>query len=110
MAAKQEFGLDLAQIAETWRHGSVVRSWLLDLAAAALQEDPNLKGVQAYVEDSGEGRWTVQESVDLGVPVPVITLALQQRFRSRQDQPLGAKLLSALRHQFGGHALRRLEQ
>jgi 6-phosphogluconate dehydrogenase len=110
MAAKQEFSLDLAQIAETWRHGSVVRSWLLDLAAAALREDPKLEGIQAYVEDSGEGRWTVQESVDLGVPAPVITLSLQQRFRSRQDQPLGVKLLAALRHQFGGHAVRRLEQ
>ena len=107
LAAKEEFGLDLAAVAETWRHGSVVRSWLLDLAAAALKEDPALEGLQAYVDDSGEGRWTVQESVDLAVPVPAITAALQQRFRSRQDGPLGARLLAALRQQFGGHAVRR---
>jgi 6-phosphogluconate dehydrogenase len=105
MEAKKEFGLDLHQIAETWRYGSVVRSWLLDLAAAALAEDPSLESLQAYVEDSGEGRWTVQESVELAVPAPVITLSLQQRFRSRQDQPFGAKLLAALRNQFGGHAV-----
>ena len=107
LAAKEEFDLDLAAIAETWRHGAVVRSWLLDLAAAALKEDPGLESLQAFVEDSGEGRWTVQESVDLAVPVPAITAALQQRFRSRQEGPLGAKLLAALRQQFGGHAVRR---
>ena len=106
MEAKKEFDLDLAQIAETWRHGSVVRSWLLDLALAALEEDPNLESLQAHVDDSGEGRWTVQEAVDLAVPAPVITLALQQRFRSRQDQPFGGRLLAALRNQFGGHAVR----
>jgi 6-phosphogluconate dehydrogenase len=109
MEAKKEFALDLSQIAETWRYGSVVRSWLLDLAAAALAEDPGLESLQAYVEDSGEGRWTVQESVELAVPAPVITLSLQQRFRSRQDQPFGARLLAALRNQFGGHAVRRSE-
>ena len=109
MEAKKEFSLDLAQIAETWRFGSVVRSWLLDLAADALNEDPKLEGLQAYVDDSGEGRWTVKESIDLAVPAPVITLALQQRFRSRQDQPFGAKLLAALRNQFGGHAVKRVE-
>ena len=107
LAAKEEFDLDLAAIAETWRHGAVVRSWLLDLTAAALKEDPGLESLQAFVEDSGEGRWTVQESVDLAVPIPAITAALQQRFRSRQDGPLGAKLLAALRQQFGGHAVRR---
>lgn len=107
LEAKKEFDLDLAQIAETWRYGSVVRSWLLDLAAAALREDPKLESLQAYVEDSGEGRWTVQESVDLAVPAPVITLSLQARFRSRQEQPLSAKLLAALRQQFGGHAVRK---
>ena len=107
LAAKEEFDLDLAAIAETWRHGAVVRSWLLDLAAAALKEDPGLESLQAFVEDSGEGRWTVQESVDLAVPIPAITAALQQRFRSRQEGPLGAKLLAALRQQFGGHAVRR---
>ena len=107
MQAKSEFQLDLAEIAETWRYGSVVRSWLLDLAASALKEDPNLESLQAYVDDSGEGRWTVQESVDLAVPAPVITAALQQRFRSRQEQPFGARLLAALRNQFGGHAVRK---
>ena len=107
MAAKEEFDLDLTQIANTWRHGSVVRSWLLDLVVSALEEDPSLSDLQAYVEDSGEGRWTVQESVDLAVPAPVITLSLLQRFRSRQAQPFGAKLLAALRNQFGGHPVRR---
>ena len=107
LAAKDEFNLDIAAVAETWRHGSVVRSWLLELAATALKEDPGLGTLDAFVEDSGEGRWTVQESVDLAVPIPAITAALQQRFRSRQDGPLGAKLLAALRQQFGGHAVRR---
>lgn len=107
MRAKEEFGIDLARTAEIWRHGSVVRSWLLDLAAAALHEDPGLESLQAYVDDSGEGRWTVQESIDLGVPVPVITQALQARFRSRQEQPFGVKLLAAMRQQFGGHAVRK---
>ena len=109
MEAKKEFGLDLRQIAETWRFGSVVRSWLLDLAVLALNEDPNLESLQAYVDDSGEGRWTVQESIDLAVPAPVITLSLQQRFRSRQVQPYGARMLAALRQQFGGHAVRDAE-
>ena len=79
------------------------------MTVAALEQDPGLENLDAYVEDSGEGRWTVQESVDLAVPLPAITLALQQRFRSRQSQPLGAKLLAALRNQFGGHAVRRAE-
>ena len=107
LAAKEEFDLDLSAVAETWLHGSVVRSWLLELTAAALRDDPGLESLQAFVEDSGEGRWTVQESVDLAVPIPAISAALQQRFRSRQDGPLGAKLLAALRQQFGGHAVRR---
>ncbi len=107
MRAKGDFDLDLAQIAQIWRYGSVVRSWLLDLTAAALRENPTLDDLQAYVEDSGEGRWTVQESIDLGVPVPVIALSLQARFRSRQEQPFSAKLLAALRNQFGGHAVRK---
>ena len=107
MAAKEEFDLDLTRIADTWRHGSVVRSWLLDLVVSALEDDPSLSDLEAYVEDSGEGRWTVQESVDLAVPAPVITLSLLQRFRSRQAQPFGAKLLAALRNQFGGHPVRR---
>ena len=106
MQAKTEFELDLAQISEVWRQGSVVRSWLLDLAAAALAESPDLGELHAYVDDSGEGRWTVQESVELGVPLPVIALSLQARFRSRQDDPLGGRLLAALRNQFGGHAVR----
>jgi 6-phosphogluconate dehydrogenase len=106
MEAKKEFDLDLHQISEVWRFGSVVRSWLLDLAADALDEDPKLEKLEAYVDDSGEGRWTVQESIDLAVPAPVITTALQARFRSRQTQPFGARLLSALRNQFGGHAVR----
>lgn len=107
MQAKREFGLDLHGIAQIWRYGSVVRSWLLDLAAAALQDDPQLDRLEAYVDDSGEGRWTVQESIDLAVSIPVITQALQVRFRSRQPQPFGIKLLSALREQFGGHSIKR---
>jgi 6-phosphogluconate dehydrogenase len=109
MQAKREFNLDLPQIAEIWRYGSVVRSWLLDLAAAALKEDPKLESIQPYVEDSGEGRWTVQESIDLAVPAPVMALSLQARFRSRQEQPFGAKLLAALRQQFGGHRVKKAE-
>ena len=109
MKAKSNFELDLAQVSQIWRHGSVVRSWLLDLTAAALEEDPGLETIQAYVEDSGEGRWTVQEGVELSVPTPVISLALQARFRSRQEQPFGARLLAAMRNQFGGHAVRRAE-
>ena len=105
--AKKEFEVDLAQVSEIWRYGSVVRSWLLDLAAAAFQEDPNLENIQAFVEDSGEGRWTVQESLELAVPLPVITQSLQVRFRSRQEQPLGSRLLAALRNQFGGHAVKK---
>jgi 6-phosphogluconate dehydrogenase len=106
MQAKREFGLDMHAVAEIWRHGSVVRSWLLDLAAAALREDPKLEALEAYVEDTGEGRWTVQESIELAVPAPVITQSLQARFRSRQESPFGARLLAALRGQFGGHAVR----
>ena len=107
LQAKQaDFDLDLTAIAQTWQHGSVVRSWLLDLAVRALEEDPGLDSLAAYVDDSGEGRWTVNESVELAVPTPAITAALYQRFRSRQDEPFGARLLAALRNQFGGHAIR----
>jgi 6-phosphogluconate dehydrogenase len=106
MQAKQEFNIDLHQVSEVWRSGSVVRSWLLDLAARALEEDPKLEKLQSYVDDSGEGRWTVQESIELAVPAPVISSALQARFRSRQDQPFGGRLLAALRNQFGGHAVK----
>ena len=109
MRAKDELNLDVAQIAEIWRYGSVVRSWLLDLTASALQEDRDLGSLEAYVEDSGEGRWTVQESIDLGVPIPVIALSLQARFRSRQENPFGPRLLAAMRNQFGGHAVKRAE-
>ncbi len=107
MEAKKEFNLDLVKIAEIWRYGSVVRSWLLDLTAAALREDPRLEGTQAYVEDSGEGRWAIQESIELAVPMPVIALSLQARFRSRQNQPFGARLLATMRYRFGGHAVRK---
>ena len=111
LEAKQaEFGLDLPEIARTWQYGSVVRSWLLDLAVSALEEDPNLESLAAYVDDSGEGRWTVNESVELAVPTPAITAALYQRFRSRQEEPFGARLLAALRNQFGGHAVREAGQ
>ena len=108
MSAKEEFDLDLAQIGEIWRYGSVVRSWLLDLAVASLKADPKLETLDAYVEDSGEGRWTVQEAVDLAVPLPVISLAMQMRFRSRQEQPFAARMLAALRQQFGGHAVKKV--
>ncbi len=105
-ARQDDFGLDLPAIARTWQHGSVVRSWLLDLTVRALEADPDLESLAAYVEDSGEGRWTVNESVELAVPTPAITAALYQRFRSRQEEPFGARLLAALRNQFGGHAVR----
>ncbi len=107
LKAKEQFGLDVAQISELWRHGSVVRSWLLDLTAAALDEDADLSDIEPWVEDSGEGRWTVEESVELAVPLPVISMALQARFRSRQEAAFGFRLLAAMRNQFGGHAVRR---
>jgi len=100
------YGLDLPRIASLWRNGSVVRSWLLDLAAEALREDPKLDRVKDYVEDSGEGRWTVMESVERAVPAPVLTLALQARFRSRQEASFAGKLLAALRNKFGGHPVK----
>lgn len=101
-----EFDLDLTAIAELWRHGSVVRSWLLDLLARALQENPNLDGIKGYVEDSGEGRWTVQQGIDTAVPLYVIAAALFARFDSRRDESFAAKVDAALRNQFGGHAVR----
>jgi 6-phosphogluconate dehydrogenase len=109
LRAKREFDLDLHQIAELWRYGSVVRSWLLDLTADALAEDSELSDLRGWVADSGEGRWTVFESIDLDVPAPVITLALQMRFVSRQDESYAAKLLAAMRNQFGGHAVKKVE-
>jgi 6-phosphogluconate dehydrogenase len=110
MKAKSEFDLDLHQVAEIWRYGSVVRSWLLDLTSAALAEDEDLQGVKAWVQDSGEGRWTVFEAIDLNVSAPVITASLQRRLRSRDEQPFADKLLAALRNQFGGHAVRQAEE
>ena len=107
MRAKEIFQLDVAQISELWKHGSVVRSWLLDLTADALDEDADLADIEPWVEDSGEGRWTVEESVELAVPLPVISMALQARFRSRQADAFGFKMLAAMRNQFGGHAIRR---
>jgi 6-phosphogluconate dehydrogenase len=105
MRARQELELDLAAIAEVWRHGSVVRSWLLDLTAAVLARDPDLAGVAPHVADSGEGRWTVAEAIDLDVPAPVITLSLIQRLRSRDTESFGDRLLAAMRREFGGHAI-----
>ncbi len=107
MHHKEEFKLDLRQIAEIWRYGSVVRSWLLDLTANALAQNPDLRGIAAYVPDSGEGRWTVIEALEQACAIPVITMALERRFRSRETEPFGDRLLAALREQFGGHAVRR---
>ncbi len=107
MQRKEAFHLDLHQIAEMWRSGSVVRSWLLDLTARALAENPHLEGIAAFVTDSGEGRWTVLESLELETSIPVITLALEQRFRSREENSFGDRLLAAMRQQFGGHAVKR---
>jgi len=106
MRHKEELGLDLAQVAEIWRHGSVVRSWLLDLTARALGENPTMDGVAPYVVDSGEGRWTVAEAIALDVAAPVITLSLLERLRSRDAEGYSDRLLAAMRHQFGGHAIR----
>lgn len=107
MKTKQDFDLDLHQIAEIWRYGSVVRSWLLDLTANALAVDQELSDIQAWVADSGEGRWTVAEAIDLDVPAPVITLSLLMRFVSRQEDSYAARMLAAMRQQFGGHAVKR---
>jgi 6-phosphogluconate dehydrogenase len=106
MHAKKDFELDLEQVAQIWRYGSVVRSWLLDLTADALSKDQDLASIQGWVADSGEGRWTVAEAIDLDVPAPIITLSLQQRFISRQAESYAAKLLAAMRNEFGGHEVR----
>jgi len=100
------YDLDLHAIAEVWRHGSVVRSWLLDLLAGALEKDPELGSVRGYVEDSGEGRWTVLTAIDQDVPAPITALSLFARFASRQDESFAAKVIAALRGEFGGHAVR----
>ena len=105
--AKKEFNLDLAQVSEIWRYGSVVRSWLLDLTAGVLKQDATLEDLEAYVPDSGEGRWTVAEAIDLDVAAPIITLSLERRIRSRQAAPFSDKLLSAMRNAFGGHAVKK---
>jgi 6-phosphogluconate dehydrogenase len=105
MDHKTDFGLDLHQIAEIWRSGSVVRSWLLDLTANVLAENPDLEGIAAHVPDSGEGRWTVVEAIELNCSIPVITMALERRFRSREGNPYADRLLAAMRNQFGGHAI-----
>jgi 6-phosphogluconate dehydrogenase len=104
---KEEFNLDLAEISRIWLHGSVVRSWLLDLIHDALQDDQQLEKIAAFVPDSGEGRWTVVEAIDLNVSAPVITTALQERFRSRDDNAYADKLLSVMRNQFGGHKIKK---
>jgi len=109
MKAKKDFGLDLAQIAHIWQKGSVVRSWLLDLTALALDQDSELSDIKGWVADSGEGRWTVAEAMDLDVPAPIITLSLQARFVSRQSESFAAKMLAAMRNQFGGHAVKKAE-
>jgi len=104
---KSEFDLDLTQVAHVWQHGSVVRSWLLDLTAAALEANPQMDGIAPYVTDSGEGRWTVAEAIELNVAIPVISMALQRRFRSRDELPFSDRLLAAMRNQFGGHEMKR---
>lgn len=108
MHAKKEFDLDLTKISELWNHGSVVRSWLLELAVRAFREDASLGSVKGYVEDTGEGRWSVLDAIEENVPAPVITLSLLQRLRSRQEESFSAKVIAALRGQFGGHKIERL--
>ncbi len=105
-----EFELDLRQLAALWQHGSVVRSWLLELLELALADDPGLEQIRGYVQDSGEGRWTVQAAIDENVPAPVITMSLFARFASRQDESFAAKVNAALRNQFGGHAVKRARE
>ena len=106
LMSKSEYNLDLARIAELWMHGSVVRSWLLELTAGALKEDPKLEGLKGYVQDSGEGRWTILDAIEKDVPVPTLTAALFTRFRSRQQESFAEKMLAAMRRAFGGHSVR----
>ena len=106
MNAKKDFDLDLHKISGLWNHGSVVRSWLLELAERAFEKESDLDSIRGYVEDSGEGRWTVAEAIELDVPAPTITLSLLERFRSRQDESFSAKVIAALRNEFGGHAVK----
>jgi len=107
LRAKTDFALDLHQIADVWRYGSVIRSWLLELTEAALAENPTLAGIEPWVADSGEGRWTVTEAMELNLPLPVITLALQARLRSREADPFAERLLAMMRNKFGGHEVKR---
>ncbi|MBX3064591.1 MAG: decarboxylating 6-phosphogluconate dehydrogenase [Anaerolineae bacterium] len=109
LKAKTEFNMELAEVARIWQHGSVVRSWLLDLLAEALAHDEKLEDIAAFVPDSGEGRWTVAEAIDLNVSAPIIMLSLERRIRSRESDPYADKLLSVLRNQFGGHAIKKQE-
>jgi 6-phosphogluconate dehydrogenase len=107
MEKKEEFGLNLPQISQIWRYGSVVRSWLLDLTADALGKNPTLEGLEAFVEDSGEGRWTVIEAIDLNVSAPVITESLMRRIRSREENNFTDRMLAIMRNEFGGHAVKK---
>ncbi|TMD88842.1 MAG: decarboxylating 6-phosphogluconate dehydrogenase [Chloroflexi bacterium] len=100
------FGFDLAQLARLWNHGSVIRSWLLELAQDAFERDPELSRIRGYVEDSGEGRWTLEEAIDHAVPAPALAMSLFMRYRSRQDDSFSAKVLAALRNEFGGHRVK----
>lgn len=109
MKAKKEFNLDLKKISDLWNHGSVIRSWLLELASSAFEKDPALASIRGFVEDSGEGRWTVAEAIEGDIPAPVITLSLLQRFISRQDESFSAKVIAALRSEFGGHKVKKAE-
>ena len=107
LKAKEEFNYNLPLVAELWQHGSVIRSWLLDLSKIALDKDSDLKSLSPYVEDSGEGRWTIKEAINLGVPVPAITASIYTRFSSRNRNSFGLKILAALRQQFGGHSVKK---
>jgi 6-phosphogluconate dehydrogenase len=107
METKKELGLDLKQISQIWRYGSVVRSWLLDLTADALAKNPTLEGLEAFVEDSGEGRWTVIEAIDLNVSAPIITESLMRRIRSREENNFTDRMLAVMRNEFGGHAVKK---
>ena len=107
--SKKELNLNLQNIAHLWNQGSVIRSWLLELAENAFKNDPSLSSIKGFVEDSGEGRWTVAEAIDQDVPAPVITLSLLERFRSRQDESFSAKVIAALRNEFGGHGVKKVE-
>ena len=107
--ARSRYHFDLRALSDLWNHGSVIRSWLLELVGLAFEDDPRLASIRDWVEDSGEGRWTVQEAMDLDVPAPVLTYALQARFRTRQDESFSAKVVAALRNQFGGHAVKKAD-